>query len=101
MSSPIAPLVDVVIVNYRTGPLVVACLGSLEAERRAGQNLRVTIVDNASADGSADLVAAIADREWGGATLVRSSSNGGFGRATTWASSMWCAGRNCPPSSGC
>lgn len=72
--------IDVVIVNYRTGPLVVDCLASLEGERSAGARLRAIVVDNDSGDGSADLVAAtIAAKGWDWVTLVRSPVNGGFG----------------------
>jgi len=73
------PVVDVVIVNYRTGELTVKCLESLEGERATLPGLRATVVDNASGDGSADLIAAaIMAREWNWATLLRSEVNGGF-----------------------
>ena len=74
------PAMLVVIVNYRTGALVVDCLESLVAEVRAWPMLRVTIVDNASADGSAErIAAAIVQRGWGGwAHLIVSPVNGGF-----------------------
>jgi len=72
--------IDVVIVNYRTGPLVLDCLASLDAERLAGARLRAIVVDNASGDGSAELVqAAIEARGWDWVTLIPSSTNGGFG----------------------
>lgn len=75
-----APKIDVVIVNYRTGPLVVDCLESLAAERAAGLDLRAIVVDNASGDGSADTIAAaLQARGWDWALLVRSQVNGGFG----------------------
>jgi N-acetylglucosaminyl-diphospho-decaprenol L-rhamnosyltransferase len=74
------PAIDVVIVNYRTGPLVVACLESLAAERATGLNLRAIVVDNASGDGSSDTIAAaLQARGWDWAVLVRSPVNGGFG----------------------
>ncbi|MEE4453639.1 glycosyltransferase family 2 protein [Novosphingobium resinovorum] len=80
-ASALAFPIGVVIVNYRTGPLVVDCLASLAAERGAGARLRAIVVDNDSRDGSADLVAAaIAARGWADwATLVRAPGNGGFG----------------------
>lgn len=72
--------IDVVIVNYRTGPLVVECLSSLDAERRSGARLRAIVVDNDSRDGSAELLQATIAREgWDWTTLVRSPTNGGFG----------------------
>lgn len=69
-----------IIVNYRTAALTIDCLASLEHEVRAMPGLRATVVDNASADGSADRIdAAIADNGWGEwATLIRSPVNGGF-----------------------
>lgn len=80
--------IDVIIVNYRTGPLVVECLRSLwgdvvaHAARRG--RVRVSVVDNASADGSADLIeAAIAEHDWGKwASVIRSPVNGGFSHGT-------------------
>jgi hypothetical protein len=72
--------IDVVIVNYRTGLLAVSALASLEEERRTLPNLRAIVVDNASGDGSADLVAQhIAARGWTWVTLLRSPRNGGYG----------------------
>lgn len=70
----------VVIVNYRTPRLVVDCLRSLEAEVKAHDGASVTVVDNASGDGSADLIAAAIEAlgwsSW--AQLVRAPVNGGF-----------------------
>lgn len=69
----------VVIVNYRTPELSIDCLRSLRDEVQGSPGLRVTVVDNASADGSADRIAAAIEGEgWGWATLVRSPVNGGF-----------------------
>lgn len=75
-----APRMLVVIVNYRTGPLVVDCLDSLEAERAAMPSLRVAVVDNASGDGSVALIgAAIEARGWSDwVRLMPSDVNGGF-----------------------
>lgn len=76
-----APGVAVVIVNYRTGPLVVACLESLrtQVEGRAGRE--VIVVDNDSGDGSADRIDdAIRRHGWHAwARVERSPRNGGFG----------------------
>ena len=70
----------VVIVNYRTAALVVDCLRSLQDQVLAHGNTRVTVVDNVSGDGSADVIdAAIQDAGWAPwATLVRAPLNGGF-----------------------
>lgn len=74
------PPLHIVIVNYRTGGLVVDCLASLEAEVASVPGMQVTVVDNASNDDSCRVIAAaIADRHWAHwADLVRSPVNGGF-----------------------
>ena len=80
MTTPGSPRIDVLIVNYRTGPLVVACLESLAAERIRMPHLSALIVDNACPDASADFIdAAIEANGWTWATVIRSSVNGGFG----------------------
>jgi hypothetical protein len=65
--------VAVVIVSYNTAGLLRKCLASLESER-VDVDQQVIVVDNASVDGSADVVAA----EFGGAELIRSDRNLGF-----------------------
>jgi len=72
--------VEVVIVNYRTSALVVDCLASLAGEVGGSRRVSVTVVDNASDDGSADEIeGAIARDGWGDwARLVRAPRNGGF-----------------------
>jgi N-acetylglucosaminyl-diphospho-decaprenol L-rhamnosyltransferase len=80
MIDPAPPSIDVIIVNYCTGSLVVGSLASLEAERRLVPGLRAIVVDNASPDGSGDLIeATIAARGWDWVKLLRSPCNGGFG----------------------
>ncbi len=71
--------VAVVIVNFRTGPLVVDCLASIEA-CSTGVPPRTIVVDNDSPDDSAGLIeSAISERGWGSwAALVPSGHNGGF-----------------------
>lgn len=78
MSQP--PTTLIVIVNYRSGRLVIDCLQSLESEVRASPGATVVVVDNCSGDGSADLIAQqIAAKQWSGwAQLVRAKLNGGF-----------------------
>jgi N-acetylglucosaminyl-diphospho-decaprenol L-rhamnosyltransferase len=70
---------SIVILNYNTREHLRACLESLECEGStslAGGPLEVEVlvVDNASDDGSADMVA----REFGWVRLIRSPHNGGF-----------------------
>jgi N-acetylglucosaminyl-diphospho-decaprenol L-rhamnosyltransferase len=75
-----APSTLIVIVNYRSGGLVVDCLTSLLPEVQANPGTQVAVVDNCSGDGSADRIEAhIAQAGWGGwARLIRSELNGGF-----------------------
>jgi GT2 family glycosyltransferase len=67
-----ATTISVVIVTYRQGPEVRATLEALGRELRDGDEL--IVVDNASGDGTADIVAATAPD----ATVVRSERNAGF-----------------------
>jgi GT2 family glycosyltransferase len=64
------------IVSYRTPDLLASCLSAVE-QQRADLDLHVTVVDNASGDGSADLVA----ERFPWVHLVRNSRNIGFGPA--------------------
>ena len=70
----------IVIVNYRTAPLVVDCLRSLEAEVAAEPDCRVVVVDNASGDGSAQALQEAIDGEgWGAwAEVLPLDQNLGF-----------------------
>jgi N-acetylglucosaminyl-diphospho-decaprenol L-rhamnosyltransferase len=70
----------IVIVNFRTSGLAIDCLRSLEAEVAAVPGTRAVVVENASGDESAGLLAsAIEENGWGGwAELVVAPSNGGF-----------------------
>ena len=72
--------VQVAIVNYRTGGLAVDCLRSLVGEVATCPGTQVTVVDNCSGDGSADVIAsAIAAEGWSAwAQLLRAPVNGGF-----------------------
>lgn len=74
------PTIEVIIVNFCTGSLVMACLESLAVERLEYPQLRAIVVDNASGDGSAELIGgAIAAREWDWVQLLKADNNGGFG----------------------
>jgi GT2 family glycosyltransferase len=67
--------VSIVVVNYNTLDLLRDCLNSvMQAEGRACQ---IIVVDNASADGSADMV----EKEFPEVFLVRNSQNVGFAKA--------------------
>lgn len=70
----------VVILNYRTGRLTVDCLRSLQDKIGEVPGTRVLVVDNGSADGSAEQVAAaIAENGWGSwCTLMALDENVGF-----------------------
>lgn len=62
-----------VIVTYQSAPHIRALLESLQAERAAGVDLEVVVVDNASTDGTPEIVAGF---EW--ATFVDSGGNLGY-----------------------
>lgn len=70
------PRASVVIVNYNGGDQVTACLESVLADP-AGAAYQIILVDNASSDGSAQVVADRFPR----LTLLRSQTNLGFGGA--------------------
>lgn len=71
-STPARPDVGVVILNYNTKSLLREALRTLLASR--GVTLRVCVVDNASSDGSADMVAA----EFPNVHLIANRVNSGF-----------------------
>ncbi len=72
--------VNVVVINFRQPELTLGCLESLEPEVAGRDDVRVSLVDNDSGDGSADrLERELAGRGWDAWTdLVRSPRNGGF-----------------------
>ncbi|MHB8692675.1 MAG: glycosyltransferase family 2 protein [Solirubrobacteraceae bacterium] len=69
-------MVTVAVVSWNTRELLRACLGSLAADVDEGR-ARVVVVDNASSDGSAELVR----EEFPWAGLIASETNLGFGPA--------------------
>lgn len=71
------PLLDVVIVSFRSKELLGRCLRSLR-ENSLPLGMTVTVVDNASGDGTAEMVAEA--HPW--ARLLAQSENLGFGAAT-------------------
>lgn len=66
--------VAVVIPSWNTADLLAKCLAAL---RRSSLELELVVVDNASQDGSAELV----EREFPGVRLLRNARNEGFARA--------------------
>ncbi len=70
------PVLDVVIVNWNGGALLRACLAGLAAARDA-EAVQVTVVDNASEDGSTEDLPALPRP----LRLIRNDANLGFGRA--------------------
>jgi N-acetylglucosaminyl-diphospho-decaprenol L-rhamnosyltransferase len=69
----------VIILNYRTPDLTIACLHSLVEEVRALPGTQVTVVDNASEDGSVEKIsAAIAQENWDWVTFLPQERNGGY-----------------------
>ncbi len=75
-----SPRLWVAIVNYRTAALTLDCLASLVAEHRSGLNMMVAIVDNASEDGSLEVlrqgIEAHQSPDW--MRLEQLPRNGGF-----------------------
>ncbi|HRF59574.1 MAG TPA: glycosyltransferase family 2 protein [Fimbriimonadaceae bacterium] len=65
------PGISVIVVSYNTRDLLRRCLRSLDA------GCETIVVDNASSDGSAEMVAT----EFPDATLIRNAENRGFGAA--------------------
>jgi len=73
----VTPHVDVVVVNFNTREDLVACLASIEANRPACVRT-ITVVDNASTDGSVEAVRA----RWPVVRVLALPTNVGFGAAT-------------------
>jgi GT2 family glycosyltransferase len=69
----------IIIVNYRTPGLVIDCLHSLNSEVLAQSDCRVTVVDNASGDGSVERIrTTIKAAGWTWAAVLPLKCNGGF-----------------------
>ena len=81
------PALSVVIVNWNTRELLRQCLTSIH-QASVGLAVEVIVVDNASQDGSAELVAA----EFPHVGLIRNQTNLGFARANN-AAAMQSQGR--------
>jgi N-acetylglucosaminyl-diphospho-decaprenol L-rhamnosyltransferase len=74
------PEVTVCIANYNCRDLLRTCLRSLSAGRQKAR-LEIVVVDNASGDGAADMVADVFPR----VVLLRNDRNAGFARANNQA----------------
>ena len=80
---PAGPVVSVCIANWNCVGLLRTCLRSL-FDRPQGVGFEVVVVDNASADGAADMVAA----EFPQVVLVRNPDNRGFAVANNQAAAL-------------
>jgi hypothetical protein len=89
----------VVILNYRTPQLTIACLRSLVDEVRSLPGTHVVVVDNASGDGSAALIqGAIAAESWGDwVSLLPLEHNGGYAFGNNAAIRLGLESTNPPP----
>jgi len=77
--TPSCDRLRIVILNYRTPELTIACLHSLIKEVHALPGTQVTVVDNDSADGSVEqIAAAIATENWDWVTFLPQERNGGY-----------------------
>lgn len=74
-----APIVSIIVVSYNTREMTLECLRSLEAQTSVPYEL--IVVDNASADGSAEAIAAA----FPGIRLIASQENHGFAKANNLA----------------
>jgi GT2 family glycosyltransferase len=75
-----APDLSIVIVNWNSKDFLEKCLSSVR-ERGAGLRHEVIVVDNASFDGSAELV----ERQFPEVRFIQSERNLGFGKANNLA----------------
>src|SRR5688572_29187172 len=71
-----APQLSIITVTYQSSALIGVCLNSIQAH--AGMPVEVVVVDNASSDGTAELI----KRDYPWVTLVPLQKNLGFAAAT-------------------
>jgi N-acetylglucosaminyl-diphospho-decaprenol L-rhamnosyltransferase len=79
-TAKIVPDISVVVVNYNTGHLLARMFAALDAAK-ASLNIDVIAIDNASSDDSV----AILESKFPTVTLIKNSTNVGFGRANNQA----------------
>ncbi len=79
-TQPISAHLEIVVLNYRTPELTIDSLHSLVDEIKTLAETHVTVVDNASGDGSVEKIqGAIAVNNWGSwATFMPLEKNGGY-----------------------
>jgi len=92
-------LMEIVVLNYRTPELTLDCLHSLVNEVQALAGTHVTVVDNASGDGSAEKIEkAIAAEAWGDwVVFMPLEHNGGYASGNNAAIRPTLASTNPPP----
>jgi len=77
-ANPESASIDVVVVSFRCAGPLRECLESLRRERSLGRELDVVVIDNASGDGTAEVVS----EEFPEFNLVVNSKNRGFAAAS-------------------
>lgn len=82
MTSGNVPEISVIIVNYGTAKLALEAVESVLSSKHGGRRVEVHLVDNASPNGDAAvLAAAVVERGWGDRVrFYQESTNHGFGR---------------------
>lgn len=80
---PAEPELSVIVVNWNTRDMTIACLESLYRETE-GTSFEVLLIDNGSHDGSADAIAA----RFPQVRLLRESANHGFAKANNIAAEV-------------
>lgn len=82
-----APLLSINIVSYNTKDITLQCLRSIEKSlstrwltKQPSKDIEIIIIDNASTDGSADAVSALAATLSVPLRVIRSTENIGFGK---------------------
>jgi N-acetylglucosaminyl-diphospho-decaprenol L-rhamnosyltransferase len=94
-----SPRLGVVVLNYRTPELTIDCLHSLVAEVAGLAGTQVTVVDNASGDGSVEKIGtAIAAENWANwVTFMPLQHNGGYASGNNAAIRPILASPDAPP----
>jgi GT2 family glycosyltransferase len=68
---------SIIIVNFNTKDLLRECLSSVEKADKEGLSIEIIVVDNASGDGSVDMV----KKEFPSTKVIQNKDNIGFGKA--------------------